>query len=262
MLPLMLGTVAQQLLFSVAIYRNDDVVQNILMMSVNGTVVFHLNALSNMRAPATSDRVVANPERLSMRSSHVPSPNSLLEIFQSNLRAAWPRSWTHVVHMTENERIVRPGIDRYVLSAPYGGFSAILSPSSCTSTFVNHRCRPHNEGSQLYRHLWPTLSILRYGQVDGAFFPRRTVESLLQMRTNYSGYRVCCPQEKVLPSLFNNSLVAPSITFMNWRGAWSKWKPKCEDLAAVRAGAYSGVYAVKRADDTLLKSCSTPPQGS
>lgn len=236
------------LLFAVPLHRNSEVVNNILRMSA-GAIVVHINGLAVPLQIVNSSRVVINSERLKMRSPHIPSPNSLLEIFQSNLKAADHLPWTHAVHMTSNERIVRGGIDAYILgSSALGGFSSIPR-YGCASTFVHGTCHPHGETVTQYKKLWPHISPFRYGQVDGAFF-RRSV--LVGLRHTHYSHKICCPQEKMLPSLFGNASVPPAITFMNWN---EHLNILCDDVRRVRAGEYEGVFAVKRASNVLLMSC-------
>ena len=250
------------ILFAAAVYQfkeGKDCLQNILDFS-QGYVVAHLNPMMpnatvhKLKVELNNTRTFFNPERLLMKTPHKASPHSLLDIFVSNVKFSWFLSWKFVIHFTQNERIVRTGIDAFFASTLLrAGFTAIPR-DGCEQTWVNHTCRPHHDTSAIYDKLWSELPrpvAWRYGQVDGAFLRRDVTRALKYHSASYDT-SICCPQEKFLPSIMPRE-VGVSITYINWNG---DLRITCEDIQMVKKGEMEGVFAVKRANNLLLNDCA------
>ena len=243
------------------------------------------NVSSIIGRHAVLSDVIVNPSRLLMKHPSRASPHSLLDILLSNYAAAkqrWGGSFSHCVHVTSNERFVRPGAAAHAVQ--YDAGVSLIYIAKCTSDdgkpsplparLARGACNFHNLTQeicnsdplmqQVYARVGGSLPSCYSGQMDGAFLSRELVELAWssfpsRLRPGHGNASLGAqflspPTELYAPSLIMNARprarIAPSLTWMNWSDFRGDMKQRLTvepgDVEAVRAGRWPGAFAVKR----------------
>lgn len=256
-------------------------IANVLHHAPFALVMAHINIVSDKKMNKNSilaevrsrcrchdealGRFAVNPVRLTMKSPHYASPSSLVDIFFSNVRAAYFKwktvNWTHVVHMTQNERLVRFGMEEYVSGSGWdAGFTKIEHQPDCGKTVPQKKAckfRGHSI-SQLERYWprWRPVDRWRWGLFDGGFLSRSVVLKAAFEETTWNittaSERVRGPQEILLPSLITKShRTAPSSITL-----FVKPTVSCQNITSVKNGNLSFFFAIKRSHRNLCRCVS------
>ena len=249
-------------------------------------IIVHQNAESNTtseevsRLVAPFRGVIVNNVRLLMRSANSASPYSLMDILLVNYKAArhlfGHNNFSHVLQMTENERLVRHGLDQHVRhfsagmsNIPRWGCQQRSSQGTGRPEPLGKNCKPHFMDAAvcmhdpLMRHLLARTpkhggGNCYYGQADGSFYSTTLLQELsVGLRSNVDFNQTLLkapPAEIYLPSFVMNSLrsahITHAITYMDWyyksTSVAVKLVIKPWHVEAVRNGTWPGVFAVKR----------------